>query len=125
MITLPSAHLSGSNLRRFVVSVTCAVAVWLAMPASRAAAPRFYSDDPLTTDPESQDASKVQPLKVSDQYDLVENSFLGAGEELDVRAGNVNTIDEVPDSSWFTNRVGKGTGPLDLAALVKGPDRGP
>ena len=91
------------------------------MPASRAAAPRFYSDDPLTTDPESQDASKVQALKVSDQYDLVENSFLGAGEEADVRAGNVNTIDEVPDSSWFTNRVGKGSGPLDLAALVEGP----
>ena len=47
-------------------------------------------------------------------YDLVENSFLGAGEEADVRAGNVNTIDEVPDSSWFTNRVGKGSGPLIL-----------
>jgi len=39
-----------------------------------------------------------------------------------VRAGNVNTIDEVPDSSWFTNRAGKGSGPLDLEALVKGPD---
>ena len=23
-----------------------------------------------------------------------------------VRAQNVNTVDEVPDSSWFTNRVG-------------------
>ena len=92
------------------------------MPVGRAAAPRFYSDDPLSKDPESQDASKVQPLKVSDQYDLVENSFLGAGEHADVRAGNVNTIDEVPDSSWFTNRAGKGSGPLDLEALVKGPD---
>ena len=39
-----------------------------------------------------------------------------------MRAGNVNTIDEVPDSSWFTNRAGKGAGPLDLEALVKGPD---
>jgi hypothetical protein len=116
------AQPNGPDLRRLAVSLACAAAAWLAMPAGRAAAPRFYSDDPLTTDRESQDASKVQALKVSDQYDLVENSFLGAGEEANVRAGNVNTVDEVPDSSWFTNRVGKGSGPLDLAALVKGPD---
>jgi hypothetical protein len=118
----PPAQPSGSNLRRLALSLACAAAVWLAMPAGRAAAPRFYSDDPLATDPESQDASNVQALKVSDQYDLVENSFFGAGEQADVRAGNVNTIDEVPDSSWFTNRVGKGSVPLDLAALAKGPD---
>jgi hypothetical protein len=122
MLTPRPAQPHVTNLRRLAVSLACAAVVWLAMPAGRAAAPRFYSDDPLTTDPESQDASKVQALKVSDQYDLVENSFFGAGEELDVRAGNVNTIDEVPDSSWFTNRVGKGGAPLDLAALVKGPD---
>jgi hypothetical protein len=122
MPTPRSAYSDGSNLRRLAIALACAAAVWLATLAGRAAAPRFYSDDPLTTDPESQDASKVQALKVSDQYDLVENSFLGAGEEIDVRAGNVNTIDEVPDSSWFTNRAGKGSGPLDLEALVKGPD---
>ena len=117
-----SLHPDRSKLRRLAIALACAAAVWLATLAGRAAAPRFYSDDPLATDPESQDASKVQALKVSDQYDLVENSFLGAGEEIDVRAGNVNTIDEVPDSSWFTNRAGKGSGPLDLEALVKGPD---
>ena len=122
MQTRPSARPVGSNLSQLVLCLACCVAVWSAMPVGRAAAPRFYSDDPLSTDPESQDASKVQPLKVSDQYDLVENSFLGAGEHADVRAGNVNTIDEVPDSSWFTNRAGKGSGPLDLEALVKGPD---
>ena len=122
MPTSRSAYPDGSNLRRLAIALACAAAVGLATLAGRAAAPRFYSDDPLATDPESQDASKVQALKVSDQYDLVENSFLGAGEEIDVRAGNVNTIDEVPDSSWFTNRAGKGSGPLDLEALVKGPD---
>ena len=99
-----SLHPDRSKLRRLAIALACAAAVWLATLAGRAAAPRFYSDDPLATDQESQDAAKVQALKVSDQYDLVENSFLGAGEEIDVRAGNVNTIDEVPDSSWFTNR---------------------
>ncbi len=113
-----SAQPNGSNRRCVAISLACAAALWLAIPAGRAAAPRFYSDDPLAKDPESQDAANVQALKVSDQYDLVENSFLGAGEHVDVRAGNVNTIDEVPDSSWFTNRAR----PLDQDALVKGPD---
>ena len=38
------------------------------------------------------------------------------------RARNVNTIDEVPDSSWFTNRVGAGEVSLD--ALARGPNTG-
>jgi hypothetical protein len=98
---------------------------WNRAGRARAAAPRFYSDDPLWRDPESQDASRAQAVDVSDQYDLIENSFLGAGEQADQRAANTNTVDEVPDSSWFTNRIGpRATGPLDLAALVKGADTG-
>jgi hypothetical protein len=37
-----------------------------------------------------------------------------AGEAL-----NVNALDEVPDSSWFTNRIGRR--PLDMAELARGP----
>jgi hypothetical protein len=36
-----------------------------------------------------------------------------------VQARNVNTIDEVPDSSWFTNRIL--AQPLSVAQLVRGP----
>ena len=87
--------------------------------------PKFYSDDPIWRDPETQDASQAQPVDVSNQYDLIENSFLGAGETADIRALNLNTVDGVPDSSWFTNRVGsRTTGPLDVAAIVTGPDTG-
>ena len=113
-----------SGLRAAIAAVACAAAFWLAaIPGSRAAGPRFYSDDPIWVDPESQDASKTQPVKVSDQFDLLENSFLGAGEEEDRPAANVNTIGEVPDSSWFTNRVGpRLREPLDTAVLLKGPD---
>ena len=67
---------------------------------------KFYRDDPLLADPETQDASHVSPWKVNESYDFIENSFLDAGERRDVRASNVNTLDEVPDSSWFTNRLG-------------------
>ena len=86
---------------------------------------RFYSDDPIRRDPETQDASGAQALDISNQFDLIENSFLGAGDEEDRRAVNVNTVDEVPDSSWFTNRVGpRQQAPWPAAELIKGPDTG-
>ena len=36
------------------------------------------------------------------------------------RAKNVNTVDEVPDSSWYTNRAG--SRPLTPEDVAKGPD---
>ena len=100
---------------------TLIAAVWLAVPGG-AAGPKFYPDDPLLRDPENQDASHVQEVKVSPQFDLLENSLLGAGDRTLKPAENINTIGEVPDSSWFTNRMGKGR--LSIGELVKGPDRG-
>ncbi len=38
------------------------------------------------------------------------------------RAQNVNTIDEVPDSSWFTNRIG--TVEMTPERIVRGPETG-
>lgn len=100
------------------------VAVVLAVLSSvaRGGEPKFYRDDPLTRDPETEDASNVRPTPLSELYDMAENSFLGAGERVSVRAVNVNTIDEVPNSSWFTNRIGLET--WSTEQLVKGPDAG-
>ena len=71
----------------------------------RSASPRFYPDDPLWTDDDrAVDASKAGPIEDSNGYDFVVNTFGHPGERRDVRALNVNTVDEVPDSSWFTNR---------------------
>jgi hypothetical protein len=84
--------------------------------------PRFYPDDPLWTDDDSAfDASKVAEQEDSNGYDFVVHTFLRPGDRRNVRAMNVNTLDEVPDSSWFTNRIGRRD--LDLAELVRGPDR--
>ncbi len=102
--------------------LTAAFFVLAVAAAGRAAAPRFYPDDPILRDPETVDASAVKPAKISDAYDLMESSFFGAGEHDDRRADNVNTIDEVPDSSWFTNRAGTGT--LSIEELTRGADRG-
>jgi hypothetical protein len=87
-----------------------------------AAAPRFFPDDPLWVDDDAAfDASGAAEQEDSNGYDFVVNSFLKPGERRNVRALNVNTLDEVPDSSWFTNRIGRRD--LPLAEIARGPDQ--
>src|SRR6476660_2906183 len=84
---------------------------------------RFYRDDPITRQPESQDASKAAPYEESEMYQQLYNLFVTAKyEPSGLRAGNLNTIDEVPDSSWFTNRIGTRT--ITNEELVRGPNVG-
>lgn len=82
--------------------------------------PVYFPDDPLQVDPETQDASRVQPRDLSDPYDFIENTFFTPGDHTPTRAVNVNTIDEVPDSSWFTDRAGRR--PLTPDEVRRGPD---
>ena len=81
---------------------------------------RFFDDDPLTREPETQDASKAQEWEIDLLIDLAVNMFARPGDSTpDVRAGNVNSIDEVPDSNWFTNRLL--TTPVTADAVLRGP----
>src|SRR5262245_31782151 len=95
-----------------------AVAAALAMTTS-AAAPRFFSDDPMLRDRDTEDASRMQPLDVDLVVDLATNLMNRKAGDV-VRARNLNTIDEVPDSSWFTNRAG--SRPLTPEEVFRGPD---
>lgn len=97
------------------------VALGLVAAAVGASGPRFYPDDPLARFPETQDASEVGERPASEAYDFVESTLLQPGDRDDRRAGDVNTIDEVPDSSWFTNRIG--TRPMSLDELARGSDQ--
>jgi hypothetical protein len=104
-------------------AVVCGTLILVALVA-RAAAPRFYSDDPIAREPETADASGAQPWDIDLFYDLAYNLFVtGRRAPSNVRAQNVNTIDEVPDSSWFTNRIG--TRPVPVEELLRGPVEGP
>jgi hypothetical protein len=100
------------------------LAVVVALGAGpRGAGPRFFADDPLRREPESQDASKVAEWDIDLSIDILTNLFGKPGDDArDVRAGNVNTIDEVPDSNWFTNRIG--TTPVSIEAAARGPVTG-
>ena len=97
---------------------TLAVVVTLTALGS-AAAPRFLADDPIWVERDTEDASSMKPLEVNLFVDLTYN-FLAANAVDDVRAKNVNTVDEVPDSSWFTNRIGHR--PLTPEDVARGPD---
>ncbi len=83
--------------------------------------PRFFPDDPLQREPETQDASKVQEWDVGLTPDLLLNLFGQPGDPItNQRAHNVNTADEVPDSSWFTNRIYARS--LSLDEIARGPN---
>jgi len=86
--------------------------------ATSTQSPRFYADDPISREPESQDAAKAAAYEQSQMYELMYNLFVNSGSKPSgLRAKNINTIDEVPDSSWFTNRIG--TRPMSVDELVK------
>ncbi|BCS33664.1 hypothetical protein TBR22_A28910 [Luteitalea sp. TBR-22] len=110
-----------SFLRRVAV---LALAAALVAGATRIDEPRtihFRADDPLWVDADMVvDASKVAPQELSQSYDFLENTFALKGDRRDIRALNVNTLDEVPDSSWFTNRITQR--PIDDLALAQGPN---
>ena len=95
-----------------------------ALAVGHTAEQKFFSDDPLTREPETQDASGAEEWEIDLFYDLSYNLFVTPRKvSAGVRAGNVNTIDEVPDSSWFTNRIGTRELPVD--EVVRGPVVGP
>ena len=87
-----------------VAMVFCALA---AAGTARTASTRiFHDDDPLAREPETQDAAGVRKWTVDLFIDLAVNLFSQPGDSATgVRAANINTIDEVPDSNWFTNRI--------------------
>jgi len=90
------------------------------------AGPKFYDDDPIARTPEKKSAADAKPLGIELFFEYSYNLFVNAKRKpANIRAGNVNTIDEVPDSGWFTNRIG--TTPLTEAQIARGvnSDRGP
>jgi hypothetical protein len=108
-------------MRARLAGALAAAIVAAAIGLPGAAAPRFYPDDPIWIDDDRAfDASDVEAIEDTNGYDFLVNTFGNPGEKRDVRALNVNTVDEVPDSSWFTNRIGRR--PMTVADVVRGPD---
>jgi hypothetical protein len=84
---------------------------------------KFYDDDPLEQEPPPMNANKVAPRRISDAYDLFSNTLSKRGERATLNnpipARAINTLGEVPDNSWYTNRHYKQR--LSIEELVRGP----
>ncbi len=106
-----------------LTAATICGALALASAVPSGAGRKFYGDDPISREPATQDASKVAPWDIDLFVDLSLNLFGTPGDPTpNVRAKSINTIDEVPDSSWFTNRIGSRAVSVDEA--VRGPLNG-
>ena len=86
-------------------------------------AQNFLVDDPIRSDRDNLPIPQPGVIELSPTYDMLENTFAPRELESPIpRAMNVNTLGEVPDSSWFTNRIGVTT--MTPAELARGPATG-
>ena len=86
-------------------------------------AQKFLPDDPIWVDPDRGTIEIPRPIELGQIEDYINSSFshgIREGEGI-VRAQNVNTLGGVPDSSWFTNRIGRNA--MSLRELARGSDQ--
>jgi hypothetical protein len=110
---------SRKQLELVVPAALCAVAIALAAPGRAASeldkgtpntARKFYADDPLLREPAPRPVRTVEPRHVDDIYDFLKSTYVTpkrAGRQAKGGphpAGNINTLGDVPDSPWYTNR---------------------
>jgi hypothetical protein len=107
--------MSRSRALWLVVVVTAALGV-----STAGASLTFGPADPATTASETRDASHVSVREITHFHDAWD-AIWKRGDGKRQRALDVNTLDEVPDSSWFENRVG--TRPMSPAEMAAGPNR--
>ncbi len=84
--------------RVLTLSILLAAAASTVFPA-----PKFRRDDPLRVEPAPMSLAKAEPRKVDALFDFVLQS-VRPNPRPPVPAEAVNTLGEVPDSNWFTNR---------------------
>jgi hypothetical protein len=109
--------------RLITICLAIASAMLISEVPTATRTPHFYGDDPLVREPASQNASGAAMSEIGDLYEMVYNLFVQPGyTPSGARAQDINTIDEVPDSSWFTNRITAQA--LTTDDLVRGPNHG-
>lgn len=97
--------------------------MFLALGAPAAEPRKFYDDDPLWKMPKPVDAGKPVARKLSEYYDFFWMTFGQPGEKHTeaqrIPALGVNTLGEVPDSDWYTNRHARKR--MTREELLRGP----
>jgi hypothetical protein len=86
---------------------------------------KFYPDDPLWREPAPRPVSGITTRTVDHIYDFLYGSYVTpriegkAAKLAPQRALDVNTLGEVPDSAWFTNR--HSVRRMSIEELQRGP----
>jgi hypothetical protein len=89
------------------------------LPESAKALVQFFPDDPLWSDDDMRTIPPPVPHDLSKSYEFIANTFSDTARSFGP-ALNVNTLGEVPDSSWFTNRIGVRT--MSVDDVLRGPN---
>ena len=115
--------MSSSPFARILVTALLATALVSLSAQTPAEGPRgaarFYADDPLWRDDDMRSIPLPAEHDLSKSYEFVANTFGDTARSFGP-ALNVNTLGEVPDSSWFTNRIGQHD--LTIDDVLRGPD---
>lgn len=113
------------QVRQLLLIVAAASLVSGAEPR-RAATLSFYPDDPLWKMPPSRPVANPHKRRIDQLYDFVSSSIIAPGEHPPKTpsrpAVDANTLGEVPDSEWYTNRHRLRR--MTIAELTQGPARG-
>jgi hypothetical protein len=85
---------------------------------------KFYPDDPLVREPAPKAIAHAKKRGLNEYYDFFRNTFFDPVKTQKKApqpppSEGINTLGEVPDSAWFTNRIG--TRELSLEGLKRGP----
>ena len=108
------------DVRRVALAAALAAPLVVALTAQ---SPRFYPDDPLLHDEDMLHvADEPAEIELSDMFDRFGHIAADLGSPDLTEAQNVNTLDEVPNSSWFTDRHARRR--MSLDELRQGPDTG-
>ncbi len=97
-----------------------ALAVAAATVVPRGAQSQFTPSDPVVSEADIYDASGVRPTDASTERMRLAAAF-ARSSDAPCGVTSANSIGEVPDGSWFVNRIG--TTRLSPADVARGPNR--
>ena len=85
---------------------------------------KFYADDPIWSSPRPIAVHDLSARKLSEYYDFFNNTFFPSGDRaprkgIYLPSEAINTVDEAPDSAWYTNR--HATRAMSVSELQAGP----
>jgi hypothetical protein len=101
------------------------IVLWFTAAGIALAATKFYPDDPLARMPPPLPVKHALSRTIDPIYDFFVNSGKAPRQTIHGKpapAGAINTLGEVPDNDWYTNR--QYSHRMSLEELRRGPDRG-